>query len=486
MSQQDRHDDRDSTDLATQLNSPRPRTSGWRLPLLALGRIATWAVLAPPRVGLRTWARLNPMQQFVGGFGLYALVGTMLLCLPFAQTGSGAIVDHAFNAVSAVSTTGLTTISVADSYTRFGQVVLLLLFQVGGIGFMTLASIVLLARGRALPNEHVEVLKVGFAVPHYFVMQHFIVQVVVFTAACETLGALVLWWRFAEAGIDAPLWSAIFHSVSAFATAGFSLHNDSLERFSSDWMVNLTIGSLSYLGAIGYIVVQDVWYSLKHREAMVTFTSKVILVMTAAVFVAGTAILFLGEPSIRALPVGDRLLASAFQTMTASSTAGFNTIPIGGMSAAGLVVVMLAMLIGASPAGTGGGIKTTSVSAIVGNLVSVLRRRDRVIWLGREIPLVRVLFAFAASSLYLIGLCVGVLVLCLSESQEFLPIVFEAASAIGTVGLSMGITGELSTPGKLAVMALMFAGRCGPITIGLALLRAEERPPEAWGDDLAI
>jgi trk system potassium uptake protein TrkH len=219
---------------------------------------------------------------------------------------------------------------------------------------------------------------------------------------------------------------------------------------------------------------------------MITFTSKVILVMTAGVFVIGTMMLFFCEPSVRGLPVGDRLLASGFQIMTASSTAGFNTIPIGGMSSAGLVVIVIAMLIGASPSGTGGGIKTTSVSAIFGNLLSVLRRREKVVWLGREIPMVRVLYAFAASSLYLIGLCAGVLVLCLTESQEFLPIVFESASAIGTVGLSMGITGELSTAGKLAIIVLMFAGRCGPITIGLALLRPEEQAPSASGDDLAV
>ncbi len=476
----------DSENIAKDLNQPAPPLRGWRRFLLLLGRIASWSVLAPPRAGLRAWSRLNAVQQFVAGFGLYAVVGAVLLCMPFAQQQHAAAIDNAFNAVSAISTTGLTTISVSDSYTFFGEFVLLVLFQVGGVGFMTLASILLLARGRQLPKEHVEVLKAGFSVPHYFVMQHFIVQVVTFTVICETVGALLLWWRFSAAGLDEPLWSAVFHSVSAFATAGFSLNNNSMEGFASDWVVNLVIGTLSYLGAIGFIVVQDIWYSWKHREKMLTFTSKVILVMTAGVFVVGTTLLFFCEPSARGLPIGERLLASGFQIMTASTTAGFNTIPIGSMSSAGLVVVMIAMLIGASPSGTGGGIKTTSVSAIFGNLLSVLRRRDKVIWLGREIPMVRVLYAFAASSIYLVGLGAGVLLLCLTESQEFLPVVFESASAIGTVGLSMGITGELSIPGKLVIIVLMFAGRCGPITIGLALLRPEEQPPSARGDDLAV
>lgn len=180
------------------------------------------------------------------------------------------------------------------------------------------------------------------------------------------------------------------------------------------------------------------------------------------------------------------MLASAFQIVSASSTAGFNTIPIASMTAPGLVVLMLVMLIGASPSGTGGGIKTTSVSAILGNLFSVLRGRQRVVWLGHEIPMVRVLYAFAATSLYLSGLFIGVLLLCLTESKPFLPLVFEAASAIGTVGLSMGVTADLSTAGKLTIIALMFAGRCGPLTIGLALLRPDRDAQPPPQDDLAV
>lgn len=473
-------------ELAEELNTPAPPARGWRRLLLALARLATWAVMSPPRASVRAWAGLRPVQQLVVGFAAYAVIGTLLLCMPFSLAQPAGVVDNLFNAVSAISTTGLTTVSVSDTYTFFGECVLLVLFQVGGVGFMTLSSLLILARGGRLAEGRVGVLKAGFSVPHYFVMQHFLVHVVVFAAVCETIGALVLWWRFSALGVEDPLWSAVFHSVSAFATAGFSLNNNSLEGFAGDWVVNVVIGVLSYLGAIGFIVVQDVWYSVKLRERMMTFTSKVILAMTAAVFLAGTTVLFFSEPSLRGLPVGERLLASAFQIMSASSTAGFNTIPIGAMTTPGLVVVMLAMLIGASPSGTGGGIKTTGVSAILGNLLSVLRGRQNVVWLGHEVPMVRVLYAFAATSLYLIGLFLGVLMLGFTESKPFLPIVFEAASAIGTVGLSMGITGELSTAGKITVIVLMFAGRCGPLTIGLALLRPDQDRAEPRRDDLAV
>lgn len=464
--------------------------SSWRLRSASLvnglGRLASWAVLTPPSAGLRLWSRMRPAQQLVLGFGLYALLGASLLCLPVSQTTSGRAIDHLFNAVSAISTTGLTTISVSDSYSLVGEAVILALFQIGGLGFMTVSSVVILARGRTLASTRMNVLRAGLSVPHYFVMQHFLVHIVVFTAVCESIGAGLLWWRFSALGVENSLWSAVFHSVSAFATAGFSLNNTSMEAFAGDWVVNLVIGALSYLGAIGFIVAQDVWYSAKLRERMLTFTSKVILTTTGLVFALGAVGLFFSEPSIRSLPLPERALASCFQIMTASTTAGFNTVPIGAMSAPALVIILIAMLIGASPSGTGGGIKTTSVSAIFGNIFSTLRGRLRVVWLGHEIPMARVMQAFAAASIYLIGLCAGVLFLCITEAKAFLPIVFEAASAIGTVGLSMGITGDLSDAGKLIVIALMFAGRCGPLTIGLALLGPVESTASHRGDDLAV
>ena len=475
-----------SSELASELNSPAPPRSRWRGSLVTVGRLASWAVLAPPRRGLLFWSRLRPTQQLVLGFASYVAIGTGLLCLPLAQQRPAALIDHLFNVVSAISTTGLTTIGVADSYTFFGQLVLLVLFQLGGVGYMTLSSIVVLARGKPLSPARTSVLRAGFSVPHYFVMQRFVVHVVVFTFVAELLGSLVLWWRFSTLGVGRPAWSALFHTVSAFATAGFGLNNNSLESFAGDWVINLTIGALCYLGAIGFIVVQDLWYSLKWREHMVTFTSKVILSMTATVFVVGTITLFMIEPTVQPLGFGQRLMGCAFQVMSASSTAGFNTIPIGPLSTATLLVIALAMMIGASPSGTGGGMKTTSVSALLANLLGVLRGREHVVWLGHEVPLVRVLFAMASAMFYLCVLAIGVFVLCLSERHNFVALVFEATSALGTVGLSLGITGDLSVIGKLTVTVLMFAGRCGPLTLGLALLRPDRPMGDLPRDDLAV
>jgi trk system potassium uptake protein TrkH len=421
----------------------------------------------------------------VVGFAGYVLVGTLLLCLPWAQARPLPVIDHAFNVVSAVSTTGLTTVAVTEGYTRFGQGVLLVLFQLGGVGFMTLSSVLIVARGRPLSPGRLGVLHAGFALPHYFRMRDFLVQVVWFTFACEAVGTLVLWWQFRALGVESPLWSALFHAVSAFATAGFSLNPDSLEGFAKDPWVCLTIGALCYAGGLGFIVVQDVWYSVRLRERMLTLTSKTILWMTGAVFAVGTPLLILFDPGVRERPLFEAVLVGGFQVASASTTAGFNSVPIGAMAPAALVVVMGAMVIGASPSGTGGGIKTTSLSALLATLVSVLRGRQTVAWLGYEVPVPRVLTAFAASTLYAVLLVVGVLLLCVTEAKPFLPLVFEAASAIGTVGLSMGITGDLTFAGKCVVIALMFAGRCGPLTLGFALL-APQGPEALKPDDLAV
>lgn len=472
--------------LTQQVNEGSPVGGPWRRIAVTAGRIMSWAVLTPSRAGLRTWSGLRPPQQFVLGFALYALAGLLLLSLPFAQRTPTDPLDNLFNVVSAISTTGLTTGALHDLYTPFGHAVLLALFQIGGIGFMTLASVLVIARGGRLSESHLGVLKSTFAVPRNFVMQHFIVQVVVFTVACEAAGTLLLWWRFAAAGVEAPLWSAFFHSVSAFTTAGFGLYPDSLERFAGDPVVCGVVGALSYLGAVGFIVVQDVWYSIKFRERMLTFTSRVIVLMTVAVFAAGFLALFFGEPTISARPLGERLLAAAFQAMTASSTAGFNTVPIGALGPAALMVLMLAMVVGASPSGTGGGIRTTGLSALLAVVVSVVRGREKVAWLGNEIPPGRVLYAVASATMYLLALAAGLVVLAATESSSFLALVFEAVSALSTVGLSMGVTAELSDAGKLAVVALMFIGRCGPLTIGLALLRPEPGPSTLPRDDLAV
>lgn len=454
--------------------------------LLVIGRTATWVVLTPPRRGLRLWTTLRPAQQLALGFAGYVLIGWALLCLPWSRQDGAAPLDHLFTSVSAVSTTGLVTVATGDTYSTFGEFVVLVLFQLGGLGFMTLSSVLVLARGGRLTESREGVLRAGFAVPHYFNLSRFIVQAVSYTAVVETLGAGVLWWRFSELGAERPLWQAIFHSVSAFATAGFGLEASSLVRYADDLTINLTIAVLSLLGAIGFIVFQDLWYSIRFRERMITFTSRVILTMTATILGAGTILVYVLEPRAPGVSAGGHFLRAAFQTVSASSTAGFNSVPIEALRPATLTLIIMVMLVGASPSGTGGGLKTTTISALLATMLSILRGRESVRWLGHEIPPARLMHAVASATMYLLLLALGVGALCVTEPAPFISIVFEAASAIGTVGLSMGLTGELSALGKGLCIALMFVGRCGPLTLGLALLRPDTAATPLRRDDLAV
>ena len=396
------------------------------------------------------WTTLKPTQLLTCGFLSYTIAGVALLSLPFARETPVRLIDNLFNVVSAISTTGLSTISVADSYSFFGEFVLLVLFQLGGIGYMTTTSFIILARGRPLSDTRIGVLHAGFSLPEGFHVARFIRHIVIFSLIIESVGAALLYFEFRSYGVPQPLWSAVFHSVSAFATAGFSLNNNSLEDFRASGIVNLTVGALCYLGAIGFIVLQDAWLAARSRQHRITFTSKVILVITALVLAVEMPLFLACEPSLRSMPVHEQIYAAFFQVMAASTTSGFNSIPIGKLSAASLTLIVVAMIIGASPSGTGGGIKTTSLSILLAIAGSTLRGRSKITFFRHQIPAHRVATAVASATLYLFVLVAGVFLLCLTERQDYLELVFETASALGTVGLSMGITGELTDAGQMA------------------------------------
>jgi len=428
---------------------------------------------------------LKPFQLLSMGFFSYVVLGLALLALPAAQTVPVPWVDNLFTVVSAMSTTGLSTVSVADSYTFFGEFVVLVLMQLGGLGYMTITSFIILSRKERLSGVRHGILSTQFALPQGFWISQFVRHIVLFTLVIETLGALCLYVQFARAGVSEPLWSAVFHSVSSFATAGFSLNNNSLEGFRDHVAVNATIGTLCYLGAIGFIVLQDAFMACTRKGHRITFTSKTILLMTALVLLVSAPVLMFFEPEIRHLPWPERICVSVFQIMTASSTAGFNTIPIGTLSAASLTVIIVSMVIGASPSGTGGGIKTTSFSALLGILVSILRgRTEEITFFKRTIPTYRLMNAVASVTLYVLVLWGGIFLLSLSERQDYLKLVFEASSALGTVGLSMGITSALTGAGKLIITALMFLGRVGPLTLGMAFFHSSYTCAARPNDDL--
>jgi trk system potassium uptake protein TrkH len=435
----------------------------------------------------RVMRRAHPAKLVLAGYALYMLIGWALLSLPVAQSVPVSPVDNLFTSVSAVSTTGLVTIDPGTSYTFLGELIILFLIQAGGIGYMTLGSFIMLATVKHLSPLRERLARTAFTLPENIVTGHFLRTVVIFTLTVEAAGAIALYFLFSSAGVNDPLWSAIFHSVSAFCTAGFSLNTNSLESFRGDIGVNAVISALSILGAMGFLIVWDVWRSVSTRHLSLSFTSIVILRLTAAFLAAGTAILSIVDPGIAALAFPERLLAAFFQTMTAMTTVGFNTHPISTLAPAAIVVLYFLMAVGAAPSGTGGGLKMTTFAAMVGLVRSTLRRQKEVTFFGRAIPDERVRVA-AASSAYLVMLMTpAVFALSLTETDKaFEILLFEAFSALGTVGLSMGITGTLTEWGKAIIILLMFAGRLGILTFGIALASGSKSPDVKRGEDLLV
>lgn len=413
--------------------------------------------------------RMHPAKAAALGYAWYVAAGWIVLCLPICQRAVTSSLDNLFTAMSAVSTTGLVTVSVSDNYSILGQIVVLLLIQLGGIGYMTFGSFVLLSRHRELPTQRSDVGHTVFSLPESFRLEKFIRSVIAFTLVIELLGTIALYPVFAAADAPTPLWSAIFHSVSSFCTAGFSLYNSSLEAYASSFWLNVIVSALSFLGAIGFIVCVDFWRMVRGKVDQITLTSRIILWTSIALLLGGSFLLYITEPTIQSLSPDQRLLAAFFQAMTAMTTVGFNSISIGAMSKASLLVLITLMIIGASPAGTGGGIKSTTLSALLGVMKSALHGKREVRFWGKTIPDARVWTAMASLGYYLTLLLIGTYLLELVEPSNFAANLFEAASALGTVGLSMGITAGLTALGKLTLVILMMAGRLGPLTFAMAL-----------------
>lgn len=430
---------------------------------------------------------LHPVRLVALGYLSYVIVGWLLLSLPFCHTtNSVSALDALFTSTSAVSTTGLATVSTGTDYSIWGQIVVLILIQLGGIGYMTFGSFIVLSHSAALSERRQQIGKAVFSMPEEFRVDKFIRSVVAFTIITELSGAGALFLAFSNAGISNPVWSAVFHSVSAFCTAGFALYDDSFEGLRGNVTVNLILGALSYLGAIGFIVFVDGWRRLIGKTSRLTLTSRIILVTTSWLSVGAIALFFVAEPTIQALPPYERLTAASFQVMTSITTVGFNTIPITQISQASLLLIILLMIIGASPAGTGGGLKTTTFTALFGVIRSSILGREKVKFWNREIPEERVRVAVASLGFYAMALILGCYLLALTESVPFEGLLFEAASALGTVGLSTGITAQLTPIGKLVLIGLMFIGRLGPLVFGMALFFPSSQTDSYGKEDLAV
>jgi len=438
------------------------------------------------RAYLRLRVSNSPQVNLVWGFFLYSVIGVALLSLPWMQVADVGFIDNLFTGISAISTTGLMTISISD-YSVLGQVVIMLLFQLGGIGYMTLTTYYLLFTTKRLTRWHRDLISAEFTMPDTIKITDFIKSVIIFTVIMETLGAVCFYIAFK--GYNMPsgeaAWSAIFHSVSAFCTAGFSLNGSSFVEYQNDGFINAIISVLAIAGSLGFIFITDVWYRITGRSDKMSFTSKIVSAGFILLLFLGTVTVYFNEPSVNGTDDAT-LLQSFFQSMTAMTTVGFNTVDTGALSLPILLTVIFLMYVGASPSGTAGGLKITTLTAMLAVLKSRLYGQKKITFLGRRIPFERLYVATSTFIFYTSLIFVFTLLLAFVENIEFDRLLFEVASALGTVGLSTGITGDFSDVGKVLITILMFIGRVGVITFGFALLSREQKIDDHRESDLAV
>ncbi|MFA6419086.1 MAG: TrkH family potassium uptake protein [Candidatus Margulisiibacteriota bacterium] len=416
--------------------------------------------------------RIRPSAIIALSFLLVILAGGILLSLPIAsaQGTPTNFLDACFTANSATCVTGLVTLDTGVHFSLFGLFIIMGLMQIGGLGYMTFSTfMVLVFRQKLFISQK---LAIQEALNVYSTKDVVLVLKKVFGIVffVEGIGAAIFFFRWLpEMGFSRALLYAVFHSISAFNNAGFALPANfaNLMPYATDWVINLTITSLIIIGGLGFIVIADL---IEHHKF--SLHSKIVMVTTLALLALGTGLIFVLEYhnplTIGPLTMSDKLLASYFQAVTCR-TAGFNTVAIGGLAPPTLLLMMVLMFIGASPGGTGGGINTTTFAVIIGTIWATLKGFRNTIMFNRRIPVETVRRAITLTFLALAAVGFSIFLLDNIEHFSLMEVAFEIFSAFGTVGLSMGITPNLSTAGKLLVMLVMFIGRVGPLSLLIAL-----------------
>lgn len=425
--------------------------------------------------------KFSPPQLLVLGFVGIILFGTVLLMLPISNhTGQSlSFIDAFFTATSATSVTGLVVRDTGTFFTEFGQVVIMILIQIGGLGLMTMATLFALVFKRRISLKDRLILQEAMNQGSMEGIVRLIRKVLLYSHIIEGGAAIILAFRFSfDMPIAKAVYFGIFHSVSLFNNAGFDLFGDyhSLMDYVGDPIVNIVVMFLIISGGIGFIVLSDIISYRKKRK--LSLHSKVVLSMTAVLLIIGFITIFIFEFSNKAtlgsLPWGDKLWSALFQATT-TRTAGANTLDIGSMRQATQFFIIILMFIGASPGSTGGGIKTTTFTILLGAVIAMITRRNDVILFRYRLAQERIFKAITITMLSLFWVIAVSMVLSVTENAPFLSILFEAMSAFGTVGLSMGLTQDLTVVGKIFICLSMFIGRVGLLTLAYALGNKKER-----------
>jgi len=437
----------------------------------------------------------TPNRMFVASFAAVILAGGLLLWFPFsAIRGHLRFVDALFSSTSAVCVTGLVVIDVGKDLSTLGQVLTIFLFQIGGLGIITFSTVFFVLMGRSISFKGREIVQSTFL---HTPRRDFVViakAVLVFTFITEALGTLFLFIRFSQDFPPGPaLYHAIYNAISAFNNCGYSLFSDNLIGYQADPIVNFTIMGLIVHGGIGFIVQYEVLRWLRRKQRRLSIHTRIVLITTTILIGTGALLFYLFERNyiIREVSPFTRFLISLFQSVT-PRTAGFNTVDIGLLTNATILLLIILMFIGASPGSTGGGVKTTSAailglviwSRLKGNEdVNVFKRTIPREIIGRTVSII-LASAFSVAFIWSVLLVAGGGDLPFIESRRlFVEYLFDTVSAFGTVGLSMGITPKLNDLQKYALIVMMFAGRVGPLTLAFSLSRSKEKPGVTYAEE---
>jgi trk system potassium uptake protein TrkH len=430
--------------------------------------------------------KVHPATLVLGSFLLAIAVGALLLKLPIATRGGHMMwVDALFTATSATCVTGLVVVDTGSSFTSFGQCVILALIQIGGLGVMTISVMLFQWIGRSISFRQRMVMQDLFAHTPREDIFNLVKSTVFLTLSAEILGAVLLSIHWSqELPFSGAVYTAVFHSISAFCNAGFSLFSDSMMRYSENFLLNITMCALIVTGGIGFPVLYDLqaWFRGRKKQRLrLSLQTKTVLLTTLLLIVGGAVMFAFLE--YRSLPAtasfSHRLLISVFQSITCR-TAGFNTVDIGSLREATLALMIFLMFFGASPGSCGGGVKTTTLALIGAFTLSRVRRRRRVNIFKKSIPAdaVNRSVSLILVSIGVIGLVLFMVLVGGSPGSDFatgrggsfLAYFFETVSAFGTVGLSMGVTPDLSTWGKCWLILMMIIGRVGVLTFSYIIV----------------
>jgi len=418
---------------------------------------------------------LRPLLLIPLTFILLIFTGTVLLLLPKSTTnGHISFVDALFTATSATCVTGLVIKDTGSFFTRFGQIVILLLIQIGALGIMTFTTFFGIILGRKIGVKERALLSDALNLKVVSKIVQTVIGIVFFTFIIEILGALFLYFRFIPyfgKGLY-TFYLAIFHAISGFANAGFSLFSTSFKNFQADLGINLIMSILIIFGGLGFIVLFDLfrWVrsKIKKQRANLTLHSKVVLLVSIFLIIFGMFFIYLFESKnlLAGYSLKTKLLSSYFQSVTAR-TAGFNTISIKSLTLPSTFILILLMFVGASPGSTGGGIKTSTFAVLILTIREWLTGRKEPRIFKRKISTIVVHQALCVFFLALVWILGSTLILLVTEKTNFMDALFEEISAFGTVGLSRGLTKNLSTAGKLVITISMLVGRIGPLLVAI-------------------